>query len=542
MAHKTSVEEAKKLMETVSFELDTDLRLHVQQLDLGKAELLTDALTLPYMDIEKLLEQYITSASDVDRMDLQQRMKAYLAKLNANPLIPLQFRLKVLNNFERELNLFDSEMTAAVLNAHKIGIALVQKAARSETSYYRILVDMVSNALELATKMMRIGLLKYRPAATLTNRQSFDLMRLGLSVLTALPENAVLERDRLLKIVSSHEFQRKIDFFGKSNAKQEMIWNELEHHIATLEPKLIRKGAGAPELADKSYMVTNLIRPHEAAKIFSKIPDTSAYDMIVIPLDKFIDRMVTAINRVETLLKSADLQKKDLHTEKILYTTIMGGNAILDTMRKKDRAGNRKDKIRGRLVLEQDSATALKESRSPIEIEYLASESENADAWSVVDITKQGVGLERLSDHGLEVGVDALVGLTWIPNEGEPLLGIIRWIKEPKPGEMKMGIQFLRQRMKLYRGVRVIKGKDDINLRRNWPVLIKPGKSCHTAVFPDTNVFNKMIFRLSDEETTALFQVIKVEKTGPNFSSCKVTLIDKVNTSKLKTSEADPGS
>jgi hypothetical protein len=51
-----------------------------------------------------------------------------------------------------------------------------------------------------------------------------------------------------------------------------------------------------------------------------------------------------------------------------------------------------------------------------------------------------------------------------------------------------------------------------------------------------------MVFRLYDEETAALFQVIKVEKTGPNFSSCKVKKLDKVNASKLNTSEADPGS
>jgi len=59
MQQGTSTEDANRLMETVSFELDTDLRLHPQKLELGKAELLTDALTLPFTDIEKRLSQYI---------------------------------------------------------------------------------------------------------------------------------------------------------------------------------------------------------------------------------------------------------------------------------------------------------------------------------------------------------------------------------------------------------------------------------------------------------------------------------------------------
>ena len=44
-----------RLMDAVSFELDSDLRLHPQRLELGKAELLTDALRLPFVDIERQL-------------------------------------------------------------------------------------------------------------------------------------------------------------------------------------------------------------------------------------------------------------------------------------------------------------------------------------------------------------------------------------------------------------------------------------------------------------------------------------------------------
>jgi len=532
MTQGTSSESAKKLMETVSFELDTDLRLHPQKLELGRAELLTDALTLPFMDIEKRLNQYVIGTSGTEKLVLQKSMKAYLAKLNANPLIPLHFRLKVLGHFERELELFDSEMTAAVLNAHKIGVDLVQKAARIEPSYYRVLVVMVANALELAVKMLRIGFERYQSPAVLTNRQSFDLMRLGLSVLPALPEDAVSERDRLRKAVSSHEFLRMLDFYGKSEAEQKMTWRELQHHVGTLEPKLIRKGDSSPELADETYMSTNLIQPNKSATVISKLPDECIADTVIIPLDKFVDRMVTAINRVETVLKSPDLQQNDLFTEEALYTTIVGGNAILDTLREKERAGDRKDYSGTRLIIEWDSKRAFKESHTAVildEYQYAPSDRINPSAWSVVDISQHGVGLERVSEEGFELGVGAMVGLSWIPHKNEPMLGTVRWIKETKSGEHRMGIKFLQQKLKLYKGTMLGHATDeDINQSRSWPVLIKPGTPHHTAVFPECKVFKNMAFMLSHEGKGAHFKVVKVMKTGPNFSFCKVAPVEEM--------------
>ncbi|MDT8375754.1 MAG: hypothetical protein RQ867_03335 [Mariprofundaceae bacterium] len=533
MAQGTSAEDAKKLMETVSFELDTDLRLHPQKLELGKAELLTDALTLPFMDIEKRLNQFVVSASDAEKLGLQKSMKAYLAKLNANPLIPLNFRLKVLGNFERELELFDSEMTAAVLNAHKIGVDLVQKAARSEPGYYRVLVDMVSNALELAVKMLRIGFEKHRSPAVLTTRQAFDLMRLGLSVLPALPENIVDERKRLQKAVSNHEFLRMLDFYGKSDAEQKMTWQELQHHVGILEPILLRKADSVPALTDETYMVTNLIRPNDAAKVISGIPDHSLADMIITPLDKFVDRMVTAVNRVETVLKSKN-EQHELFTEEALHTTIVGGNAILNTLREQQRASKRQDCAGVRLVLEWDAKKAFKEAFSSVvlnDYEYAPSRGATDRAtWAAVDISSQGVRLEKVGEEKLGPGVGAMIGLSWIPHNNQPALGTIRWIRQPKSGELQMGIQFLQQELKLCKGTMLgQKSGDDINQTRSWPVLIKPGNPYHTAIFPDSKVHNHMAFMLSDEGKGAHFKVVKVMKTGPNFSFCKIAAAAALN-------------
>lgn len=541
MSQGTSNETAKKLIETVSFELDTDLRLHPQKLELGRAELLTDALTLPFMDIEKRLNQYIMGASSVEKQMLQKSMKAYLAKLNANPLIPLQFRLKVLAQFERELELFDHEMTAAVLNAHKIGVELVQKAARTEKGYFPVLVNMVSNALELAVKMLRIGFENYQSPAVLTNRQCFDLMRLGLSVAPLLEETSSAEKERLLKTISSHEFLRMLDFYGKSKKEQQMTWEELVCHVGTLQPRLIRKGDSPPaDLKDDTFMVTNFLRPNETAKVLSKLPDEIASDMVVIPLDQFVDRIVTAINRVETVMKSTELQKNDLHTEEALNRTIVGGNAILETLRTKDRGADRRDYSGTRLIMEWDAAKAFKEAHTAIilsEYEYAPSHSSEGGAWSVINISERGVGLERIShDQDIKFGVGAIIGMSWIPHKGEPMLGTVRWIKEPKVGEQRLGIQFFQQNFKLYKGV-LLGTKDDENLQRNWPVLVKPGKETHTAVFPDPKVYKNMTFMLMNEGKGAHFKVIDVMKKGPNYSFCKIKPAEELASGKLDFSQ-----
>ncbi|MCF7821902.1 MAG: hypothetical protein K9M17_05630 [Mariprofundaceae bacterium] len=544
MAQGTSSEDAKKLMETVSFELDTDLRLHPQKLELGRAELLTDALTMPFMDIEQRLNQFVVSASDGEKLALQKSMKAYLAKLNSNPLIPLKFRLKVLSNFERELELFDSEMTAAVLNAHKIGVDLVQKAARDEPGYYRVLVDMVSNALELAVKMLRIGFEKHRTPAVLTIRQAFDLMRLGLSVIPALPEGTASERERLQKAVSNHELLRMLDFYGKSDTEQKMVWRELQHHVGTLEPMLLRKADAAPKLAGETYMVTSLIRPNDCAKIVSTLPDRSLADLIIIPMDKFIDRMVTAINRVESVLKTSNTQTGELFTEEALHTTIIGGNAILKTMREQPRNNERQDSSGVRLVLEWDSRKAFREAYSSVvlnDYEYAPSRGANRAAWAASNISRQGVGLEKIGEEKFHLSVGAMIGLNWIPHNNQPMLGTIRWIKEPKQGELKMGIKFLQQELKLYKGTLLgRKSDDDINQSRSWPVLIKPGNPYHTAIFPDSKVHKNMTFMLSDEGKGAYFKVAKVMKTGPNFSFCKIAAAEALKeTEKLDFNDLD---
>jgi len=86
-------------MPSIPFELETDLRLRTQRLELGKTELLTDAITLPFVDLEKQLNKHRTNRPSEAMRELRYSVKTYLSRLNANPLLPLQFRLEGFKSF-----------------------------------------------------------------------------------------------------------------------------------------------------------------------------------------------------------------------------------------------------------------------------------------------------------------------------------------------------------------------------------------------------------------------------------------------------------
>ncbi len=527
----TSNETARKLLETVSFELDTDLRLHPSRLELGKAELLTDALTLPLKDIEKRLAQYVAGTSKADGEMLRRSMKNYLARLNANPLIPLNFRLKVLARFEQELELFDGEMTAAVLNAHKIGIEMVQKEARANPALLPVLAGMVANAIELAVRLLRISLEEYRAPAVIATRQVFDLARLGLSVVPVLDEKSLSQRERVQKAIASHEFLRMMDLFGKSREEQRMCWEELQHHVGVLHPVFVRKGGPKPEFTDSALLVTNTVRPNDPPKVLEHLPDALIADVIAIPLDAFIERLVTAVNRVESVLQSQELQKMDLHTEQSLHTTITGGNALLEALRERQREAKREEVTGTRVVIEPDASKALLDSHAALvmsDYEYAPSRARDEQAWSVVNISEQGAGLERVCDAPLAFEVGSLIGISWIPHQGEPMLGVVRWIKEPKPGEQRMGVKFLRGRMKLFKAG-FIGGGDELTERRTWPVLVGAGnKGTHLAVFPDARIVNRMAFVILHDGERLHYKVRRVRRKGPNYTICEIARAEEV--------------
>jgi len=192
-------------------------------------------------------------------------------------------------------------------------------------------------------------------------------------------------------------------------------------------------------------------------------------------------------------------------------------------MRIKDRHTIRQDKQSTRVILEWNLAKSFVEAKSALvmsEYEYAPS-SDSEGAWTVHNLSNSGAGLERLSYSSLDLGVGAMIGLSWIPHHGEPMLGFIRWIKEPKPGEQRMGIQFFSEKFQLVKAG-VMGGGDELTEKRTWPVLIKPTPKANIAIFPDARIYKNMTFAVGYEGKTIHMKVEKIVQSGNNFTICHV--------------------
>ncbi|ATX79506.1 hypothetical protein Ga0123461_1087 [Mariprofundus aestuarium] len=503
--------------ERISLSLDTELRLHPQRLNLGQAELLTDAITLPFDDIEGRLNQYaIHSGSVAERKKLCSSMKGFLGRLNANPMIPLSFRLKVLSRFEKELELFDGEMTAAILNAHKIAVDLVQKEARTDSSYYAPLIEMITNAIELALKMLKLTVAQYQATMVITTRQFFALAKLGLDVATSIDAESSPEQKRLIITIGKHELLRAMDFYRSSPEQQRLILKELEHHVSMLDAHFCPQHEKIEGLIGATCLISNINRPNIPPKLINNFQGGLPYDALALKVDSLIQRVTTAVERTNSLQQDHERQRVELQTEEAMRTTLVGGQGILDALLSKYEKEPR-GAIEGvHLNLEWDCAKAFSKSSSNMD-----GSDQVIQNWNVVNISQNGACIERLDgdDHATCTG--SMIGLDWVPALDRPRLGFVRWMKRQRGGDIRLGIHFFQQPVKLLRASIDI-GSKEMSTKRLWPLLILPGTGILTAYFPETHIHCNMIFIIRSGDEDIHFKVMEVDEVGPNYSKCKI--------------------
>lgn len=498
----------------IPLSINTDLRLHPQQLKLGKAELLTDAITLPFTDIESKLSAYAFNCSEGERKKLCNSMKSYLGRLNANPLIPLSFRLKVLKRFEKELNLFDGEMTAAVLNSHKIAITLVQKEAREESHYYSPLVEMIANAVELAGKILQLTLESYQATPVIATRQFFELARLGLDIIPLLDEKESANCRRLTVAICRHELLRAMDFYSKTIEQQQIVLKELAYHVDALDAFLLRSGEHNQAAERERALLSNINRPNDPPALVDQFQGSIPFDAIVLPVDKLLHRLTTAVDRIEELQASDEKQSNTLYTEEAVNTTRIGGNTILDaiTMRKERLLRNTDSNIH--LHIEWDSTKAFIHS---IKAESDNYEKSSGAAWRVINRSDHGCSIEQLQTDNREIHVGSMIGI--IHADSAIKLGFIRWMKQSKSGETQLGICYFSQPYKLVHA-NIESGSKAMNEKRSWPLLVSPGKGALTAYFPENRIYQNMVFIINSGENRLYFKVREISETGPNYCKC----------------------
>ncbi len=456
---------------------------------------------------------------------LQHDMKAYLGRLNANPYIPLSYRLKVLNSFERDLDLFDAEMMATILNAHKIGVQLVQEAARDQRSYYPVLVDMVSNALQLSTRVLLIELEYYRTPAAIAIRQSYDLMRLGLTVLPLLTPDAEESKSNLQRTIATHELLRVVDFFNKSAPAQQTTWRVLQRYTGLPKAHFVRRGEN-PDLHGEHFLMTNMNRPNVAGTLVPALPNPRLYDCIIIQLDALMEKLSADLRQAEALRQDPERQKRDLMTEKSLHDMLVGGKSLVNALRHRERHSNRRTSRGITVDIEQNLVHAFREAHASIGLDSYQfagrAGDEKSDSWSVINLNAGGIGVERISEEEPKLAVGTLVGLTWSPHNGEPRLGEIKWIKIPRHGEQRMGIQFLKPGYSLHKAWLIGTKNTSNHPLHQTSLLLKSDRKRLIAILPSERILPRMVFRIQIRNEEAYFIVERIIRTGANYSICRL--------------------
>jgi hypothetical protein len=139
----------------------------------------------------------------------------------------------------------------------------------------------------------------------------------------------------------------------------------------------------------------------------------------------------------------------------------------------------------------------------------------------VVDISQGGACIERLHEDVDSTGVGSIVELTWSSGD-HPSLALVRWTKQIKTGETRLGLMFLRHAFKRLHGYAKTGGSDDMGVIRKWPLLIIPGNQQLFAYFPEATIFPDMLFIISGREEDIHFKVLEVDERGPNFCRCRI--------------------
>ncbi|MFQ5345714.1 MAG: hypothetical protein ACE5DZ_07120 [Mariprofundus sp.] len=484
-------------------------------------------------DIESKLDHYVLKKTEVDAKDLALSMKSFLKKLNSHQNISLDFRLKVLNRFEQELDLFNAEITGAMFKAHQIAIVLVQQKARKKPACLPDLIDMIANAIELAVRLLLIDLKQYRVPQMIVTRHVFELARLGLEAASGAGDTIQLQITRLHQMLCNHELLRKLNFFGQPLSHQKKIWQELQHHTRGLKPHLFHHGDSPDDPGCRCLMLINLYKPNQPGRIIDHMPKYIEHDCIIIPLDSFVSSLNRRIRDNETILKDDQKQQEmALHTDKGLEDILFCDKAILAMFK----TGNRplrytQSSLRIQLCL--DPRTAI--DRTSSDNNFLTGvhhKPENADtsnAWNIVDINRYGVRLERMSSDSLASFPNSMAGLNWFDQgrgrhqkkQFRPGLGFIRWAREYKAGEQCIGIEFLDHSYQLAKAA-LAQGQREIDNIPALPVLIKQDESSHSIIFPETSIYNGIRFMVLQNNRRTYLKVKKILVAGQNYTLCKI--------------------
>lgn len=503
-------------------ELEEDIRLLPQKMELGRLELLTQSVKLPFEQIQQQLQAYARRPSSHLRDELRREIKRYLGRLNANPLFPLSFRLKVLESFESYTELFDVELIAQVLNAYKIGIQLLQKSAMKRSEYWPILIRWTAKTLELAEVLLFDVLQSHRVQHVIAMRQTMDLMKLGMMAAQNEAVEAPADIERLYRAVVRHELLRCMDLYSHTHEEQQLIRGELGRFCNRIEPAYVAKGDPLPRDMD-IYLITAIHEPHHRPYKLARLPAKAERELILMPLGDFLEAIKHDIKLAKAAAELSEEERAEVMSKE-RFREIMGGAVFIPKALQTLQRKHPREVVQGvRVLIDMDiqSAFASFTAKGLCLGGDMLNPAERREAWSVRDTSESGMHIESIHEAPLELVVGQLVGIRWVEQRLGVNVGFVKWYREEKPGNQHMGIKFLGKGLRPVRGVVVL--SDVVQFPTSMHFLQHPDFPKELLVpKPGLQIGDRLRFQLEGDEVAC--HVTLLLREGVNYTYCGVSL------------------
>ncbi|MDX8393858.1 MAG: hypothetical protein R8K21_04650 [Mariprofundales bacterium] len=432
----------------------------IQLPNLGKIGAVSNAVQMMLRDIEKQLAAYLASDNEIERQHLHDDMIDFLSKMNANPMLSLDFRIKTLRAFRNELELLDEELIVAILDSYKISInVLLNNNDKSDESRLT-LGSLCCEAISLGMHVQRWLVMRYCEPGFRMNRQIHELMRLGIMSLDNM--NNPIARRYIMNIqhgIAWYELMRTIDFFRLTSDGQQTLYDALEPFVRKMKAMYLAKGETIPQHMGAKYLVSIVGDNHGKPEYRTKTPHDYNKDYIVLEMTNLIAALKRQLGEAQRYLdgvRTGSLSPELMqgNTPQTIKLQKMICSTILDGFRRIPHSHQR-EAVEGQEVWVINDLYRALRLLNPLEslktnVDDPNESVEHTSAWHVRDISEAGVGLETNEKPKKIAEASTLVRVVWTDvTSPNPLWAQVRWVRQQKhDGSTHMGLKFLPHPLK----------------------------------------------------------------------------------------------
>jgi len=511
----------------LTLELQTSSALSTDDIpEVGALEALTDAIVVLFQNIDKQLTRYLVTFDQEEKADLHKSMQRFLGRINSNPLIPLSFRLKVLQTFSKEISFLDAQLTQAILNAYKVAILLVRDAAEDRTEYLLVLARLCGESITLAMRVTRLNFENYVEPSIQITRQVHELTRLGLAALEAAQGGEARGRKFRMIIhdgLAWYEIMRISNFYGLTPQGQNIVYTSLKPYIKHITSEYCPRSETVSSQAKHVYLVSSVGGRQNRPQWMTALAATANTDRVILDITSLLPVLKRQLNDVEEHLKNRKKQREHIRTEKELHMTHTVTKHLMTALHKVKRKHSREVISKGSVTLVGNFHVGIKlpndSTRIPILPVSHKGEETLASNWRAFNISPGGIALQTDEVANMP-DVSALVRMVWTndKNNDKPQWGEVRWRRHLAVGKRRhLGVRFLPRNLATWR-VQVVGGEGDKQHMVLGMPLKKDGRLVVWSNNTQLSVGSIMLIEISRQLYTC--KVMGVVQRGENFVTC----------------------